>query len=336
MGRCNLCNESHSPPQIRLLKGKQFGWNFQAWVIYQRIALRMSYRLISKATFDLFSEQLSIPTAIAFVEKFSKYYQRTENLLLRDILDGPVVHLDETRINIMGANQYVWVFTDNARVAFRLRPNREADFLKPLFSTFKGTIVTDFFGGYDALPCTQQKCLVHLIRDLNDDLWKNPFDDELEGFVTAVRDLLVPLLADVQRFGLKARHLRKHRSRIDRFYRDLITGQASVRNTTARYRKRFERYKESLFSFIANDGVPWHNNAAERALRHLAVQRKISGAFSEKGAGDYLRLLAIAQSCRFQRKSFLGFLLSKSKNVDEYKDRSRMHPYLGIAPWEKE
>ena len=239
MGRCNLCNESHSPPQIRLLKGKQFGWNFQAWVIYQRVALRMSYRIISKATFDLFSEQLSIPTAIAFVEKFSKYYQRTENLLLRDILDGPVVHLDETRINIMGANQYVWVFTDNARVVFRLRPNREADFLKPLFSTFKGTIVTDFFGGYDALSCTQQKCLVHLIRDLNDDLWKNPYDDELEGFVTAVRDLLVPLLADVQRFGLKARHLRKHRSRIDRFYRDLITGQASVRNTTARYRKRF-------------------------------------------------------------------------------------------------
>jgi Transposase IS66 family len=35
----------------------------------------------------------------------------------------------------------------------------------------------------------------------------------------------------------------------------------------------------SLFSFIENDGVPWHNNAAERALRHLAVQRKISGAF---------------------------------------------------------
>jgi hypothetical protein len=161
----------------------------------------MSYRLISKATFDLFSEQLSIPTAIAFVEKFSKYYQRTENLLLRDILDGPVVHLDETRINIMGANQYVWVFTDNARVVFRLRPNREAEFLQRLFSTFKGTVVTDFYGGYDALPCTQQKCLVHLIRDLNDDLWKNPFDDELEGFVTAVRDLLVPLLEDVQRFG---------------------------------------------------------------------------------------------------------------------------------------
>jgi predicted RecB family nuclease len=336
MGFCNLCHESHSPPAIRLLKGQQFGWNFQAWVIYQRIALRMSYRLISKATFDLFSEQLALETAGGFVENFSAYYQYTENLLLRRILDGPVVHLDETRINIRGADQYVWVLTDNARVVFRLRPNRETEFLRSLFFTFEGTVVTDFYGGYDALPCTQQKCLVHLIRDLNDDLWKNPFDDELEGFVAAVRDLLVPLLEDVQRFGLKARHLRKHRSRVDRFYRDMITGQASVRDTTARYRKRFERYKESLFSFIESDNVPWHNNAAERALRHLAVQRKISGSFSEKGAGDYLRLLAIAQTCRFQRKSFLRFLLSKSKNVDEYRDRSRAHPDWATDPWEKE
>jgi Transposase IS66 family len=160
---------------------------------------------------------------------------------------------------------------------------------------------------------------------LNDDLWKNPFDNELEGFVAAFRDLLVPIIEDVQRFGLKARHLRKHRGSIDRFYRDIVTGKVSERDTTARFRKRFERYKDSLFSFIENDGVPWHNNAAERALRHLAVQRKISGSFSEKGAYDYLRLLAIAQTCRFQRKSFLGFLLSKSTNVDEYRDRNKMH-----------
>jgi Transposase IS66 family len=336
MGYCNICNEKYAPPGTRLYRGQQFGWKFQAWVVYQRIALRMSYRLISKGIFDLFSELLSPQTAVGFVEKFSEYYQRTEDLLLRGLLEGPVVHLDETKINILGADQYVWVLTDNDRVVFRLQPNRETEFLKPLFSTFKGTVVTDFYGGYDSLPCTQQKCLVHLIRDLNDDLWKNPFDDELERFVAAVRDLLVPILDDVKRFGLKTRHLRKHRIRIDRFYRDMVTGQVSVRDTTARYRKRFERYKESLFSFVENDGVPWHNNIAERALRHLAVQRKISGAFSEKGAREYLRLLAIAQTCRFQRKSFLGFLLSKSTNVDEYRDRSRLHPDWASNPWEKE
>jgi predicted RecB family nuclease len=325
MGNCDLCKLSYPPPGVSSLRNQHFGWNFQSWVVYQRVALRMPYGLISKAAFDLFSEQLSPTTAKAYVEKFAGEYQRTEDQLLHNILDGPVVHLDETKISILGADQYVWVLTDNARVVFKLRPSREAAFLHTLLSSFKGVAVTDFYGGYDALPCPQQKCLVHLIRDLNDDLWKNPFDDELEGFVAAFRDLLVPIIEDVQRFGLKARHLRKHRGGVDRFYRDMVTGKASERDTTARFRKRFERYKDSLFSFMEKDDVPWHNNAAERALRHLAVQRKISGSFSEKGAYDYLRLLAIAQTCRFQRKSFLGFLLSRSTNVDEYRDRSKAH-----------
>jgi len=84
--------------------------------------------------------------------KFAENYRRTEDLLLRGVLDGPVVHLDETKMNILGGDQYVWVFTDNARVVFKLRPTRETDFLKPIFSTFKGTIVTDFYGGIRRAP----------------------------------------------------------------------------------------------------------------------------------------------------------------------------------------
>src|SRR5437016_8752754 len=81
-----------------------FGWNFQAWVVYQRIALRMSYRLISKAAFDLFSEHLSTQTAVGFIEKFAEHYRRSEALLLNGLLNGPVLHLDETKINILGAD----------------------------------------------------------------------------------------------------------------------------------------------------------------------------------------------------------------------------------------
>jgi predicted RecB family nuclease len=335
MGYCKLCHEKYAPPGTRIHRGQRFGWKFQAWVVYQRIALRMSYRLISKATYDLFSEPLAPETAVGFVERFSRYYQRTEDLLRRELLKGQVLHLDETKINIGGSDQYVWIFSDGAHVLFLLRPNRETEFLKPILSNFQGTVVTDFYGGYDALPCAQQKCLVHLIRDMNDDLWKHPFDDELEKFVAAVRNLLVPIIEDVQRFGLKARYLHKHRRRVNRFYQDTILRQAGLPDATARYRKRFERYRDSLFLFIEKDGVPWHNNAAERGLRHLAVQRKISGAFSEKGAQDYLRLLSIAQTCRFQRKSFLGFLLAKSGSVDEYRDHGKVYPNAENL-WEKD
>ena len=326
MARCSLCCGVYAPPALLRIRNQLFGSGFEAWVVYQRLVLRMSYRLISKAVFDLFAEHLSVQTVAAILERYADRYRRTEEILLRKLLEGPLVHIDETKINIQGADQYVWVLTDNSRVIFRLRPNREANFLKLLLAGFNGTLVSDFYGGYDALPCRQQKCLVHLVRDMNDDLWKNPFDCEYEQFVLAVRDLLMPIVADAQRFGLNTRHFAKHVKRVDRFYRAAIDEKASAGETTARYRKRFERYRNSLFSFLKADGIPWHNNAAERALRHLAVQRKISGAFGEKGAVQYLRMLSIAQSCRFQGKSFLGFMLSKCTDVDEYRERGRAHP----------
>ena len=42
---------------------------------------------------------------------------------------------------------------------------------------------------------------------------------------------------------------------------------------------------------------------AERAIRQLAVQRKISGTFFKRVAPQYLLFLAISQTCRFQNKS---------------------------------
>jgi hypothetical protein len=173
------------------------------------------------------------------------------------------------------------------------------------------------------MKCRQQKCLVHLIRDLNDDLWKNPFNVELENFVSAVRDLLVPIFKDVDNYGLKRRNLRKHGKEIERFYKQTVDAEPPSCEITAKYRKRFRRYREALFTFMEEDGIPWNNNTAERALRHLALQRRISGSFHRPVAEQYLRLLGIGQTCRFQGKSFLKFLLSGEKDVDQYLERKR-------------
>ena len=180
--------------------------------------LRLSYRLIVKATKDLFGQELTAQTAEGFVTRYAAKYRRTEESLLVQILKSPAVHVDETKISILGSQQYVWVITDGKRTVFRLTESRETDFLRGILGDYQGVLVSDFYGGYDALPYRQQRCLVHLIGDLNDDLWKNPFNIEFEDFVASVRDLLVPILADVQKFGLKAYHLRKHLARVERFY----------------------------------------------------------------------------------------------------------------------
>jgi len=194
------------------------------------------------------------------------HYILTEKVLLKKILASPFIHVDETKINVQGTDHYVWVFTDGIHVVFRLTETREATFVQEILKGYSGVLLSDFYGGYDACNCRQQKCLVHLIRDLNDDLWKNPYDFELEGFVGAFKNLLVPIMTDVENYGLKRRHLHKHKQAVERFYKHVIDGRIYQGEVTQKYQKRFLRYRESLFRFLEEDGIPWNNNMAEVRL----------------------------------------------------------------------
>jgi hypothetical protein len=153
---------------------------------------------------------------------------------------------------------------------------------------------------------------------MNDDLWKSPFDSELEDFVLKVRNLIVPILETVEEHGLKTKKLGKFDTNVNQFYEDTIS-RVYKSDLALKYQKRFLRYRDSLFAFLYADNIPWNNNAGERAIRHLAVQRKISGTFFESLAPQYLLLLGIMQTCRFQEKSLLKFLLSKEKDIDQFK-----------------
>jgi hypothetical protein len=322
-GFCNQHRDYYNPPAIRRLGGRRFGPSFYAWVAYARVMLRLPYEMIARFSHDMLGIDVLDSLVVRIFADASLEHKRTQRALERRILEAVAIHVDETRINIQGRNQYVWVLTDGRHVTFRLTETRETTVIHELLKGYGGVLISDFYPGYDAIPCRQQKCLVHLIRDLNDDLWSNAFDRELEGFVSEVKELLVPMLAAVDRYGLKARYLRRFRRDVDRFYKRSVDGKAYDSEVCAKFQTRFDRYRNSLFVFLEMDRVPWENNMAERAIRQLAVQRKISGFFYEDGARTYLRLLAIAQSCGFQKKSFLQFLLSGIKDVDAFKGTGR-------------
>lgn len=127
------------------------------------------------------------------------------------------------------------------------------------------------------------------------------------------------MLEAVQKYGLKKSHLHKFNKQIDQFYERVITDRTYHSDLTMRYQSRFKRYRQSLFTFIEYDNIPWNNNMAERAIRHLAVQRKISGSFFKSFAPKYLLMLGITQTCRFQDKSLLKFLMSGEKDIDTFK-----------------
>jgi hypothetical protein len=320
---CRTCGDTYIPPAISKVWKWSFGDGVRAWVTYQRIALRQTWDAIVQMMDDMFEESMTSAAAVYCVASMAEKYAPAEALLLRRLKQSPFIHVDETKINIQGTNHYVWVFTDGVHVIFRLSETREPTIVHALLDDYTGVLISDFYAGYDSLKCKQQKCLAHLMRDINDALWDNPFDGELERFASKVKDLLLPILQDVERYGLKRRHLIKHKRCVDAFYRDTIDQGSCDSDVGQTFIARFRRYKESMFHFIDEDSIPWNNNTGERALRHLAVQRKISNCFFKEFAPKHLVLLGIAQTCKFQGKSFLKYLLSGEMDVDIFRPRKR-------------
>jgi hypothetical protein len=60
---------------------------------------------------------------------------------------------------------------------------------------FSGVLVSGFYSGYDSTQCAQQKCLIHLMRDMNDDLRKQPFNAEMRMMAEAFAGLLWTMVA---------------------------------------------------------------------------------------------------------------------------------------------
>src|SRR5260370_26419433 len=278
----------------------------------------MNYESIAEMVTEQFHEKMPLSYTVIAIKNLSSSYAETEQGIIRHLLESPFLHADETPITIKGATQYVWTFTTDKYVIFKLSKTREATIAHEFLKTYDGILITDFYSGYDAIACSQQKCWVHLVRDLNDDLWKCPFDSEYETFVSEVRNLIIPIMEAVQQYGLKKRHLQKFMQHVSAFYTRKITGKQYSSELVITYQKRFVIYRDSLCTFLPHDGVPWHNNTAERALRHITKQQQISQNFHEAATHEYLRLLGLKQTCRFQKKSFFQFLLSREKNIDQF------------------
>ena len=74
-----------------------------------------------------------------------RYYRTTYQGLLKKILSGNLLHIDETEVKLQSGKGYVWVFTNLEEVVFMYRPTREGDFLRGLLKDFHGVLVSDFY-----------------------------------------------------------------------------------------------------------------------------------------------------------------------------------------------
>jgi hypothetical protein len=250
----------------------------------------------------------------------SDFYTPTYNRILKKIIKGSIINVDETKIRTSGEFGYVWVFRNLEEVYYLYTETRKSDFIHELLDGFRGVLISDFFSGYDSLKCRQQRCLIHLMRDINDELFKNQLDEEFKFLSSLFASLLRKIIDTIDKYGSKKRHLYKHNRDVDKFY--LKIEKSFSTEICIKLKKRLVKNRENLFTFLNYDGVPWNNNLAEYAFKHFSKYRQsFNGIISSNGLKRFLILLSIYETCKNKDINFLKFLLSREKYMENYKKK---------------
>ncbi len=307
----------------RFRRRLKFGWNLVSYFVYQIIKLSIPQRIATQSMNRIFGFDLHYKTANNFKFRAAEFYMETYHNILGRVAAGSLVHADETKANVKGKASYVWVFTNLREVAYLYADTREAEVLQTTLASFKGVLVSDFYAAYDSLDCPQQKCLTHLLRDLNDDILKHPYDEDLKELVVAFAGLVKPMVETVDRYGLKRHFLRKHLVFVGRFYKALAKTDYQS-ETALKCKERLEKNQNKLFTFLDYDGVPWNNNNAEHAIKAYAALRNVMrGTSTRVGTEEYLILLSICETCEYQGLDFLDFLRSEEKDIEVFAQSKR-------------
>jgi predicted RecB family nuclease len=311
---CRKCHTTYGMPD-RYKFIKKYGWNFISYFLYHIVDLGIPQRKVVCGFNRLFNFELNRSTLHNLKIRTATYYAETKQQILERVVRGNLLHIDETRANVKGQSAFVWVLTSHKEVVYVLSESREGEIAHKLLADFKGVLISDFYTAYDSINCPQQKCLIHLMRDLNDDILSNPFDEQLKQIVVGFGDLLKPIIDTCDRYGLKKYFLKKHLVRVEQFYKNL--DHTDYKSEIAiKCKERFDKNRDKLFTFLGYDGVPWNNNNAEHAIKAFARLRDvISGISTEKGIDEYLTLLSICQTCNYSGVDFLDFLRSGEKSL---------------------
>ena len=291
----------------------QLGLNALATAAVMRVCYRLPLRQITRLFAQLPGLSLSPGAIVKQLNRLSTWLEGQYERLKLVLRAAGVVYGDETVWRTDGKNNYLWTLTNATHTLYHMDRSRGGKVIVGLLGKSfgregNGKLVSDFYSAYDQVGGKQQKCLVHLLRELRDTTAKRP---PLNGhpFFKACKRLVREMLdLKRRRKELRARDY-AHRvtlleNRLDRL-KDRPWDDADAQ----RLAKRLRKYRDKLTTFLHEPEVDGTNNAAERALRPAVVFRKITGGSrSTQGARAWSILASVMRTAEQQGRDVLDTL----------------------------
>ena len=300
----------------------QYGPHVGATAVYLVHQQLLPLARACEAMRDLLGVQMSEGTVGDLIKRCAGQLAPVEQQIIEALKHVPVIHQDETGLDVAGKRHFLHVTCTPTLTHYHVDASRGQPALEAIgiLPQFTGVSIHDGWGSYFLYDCQHAACIVHLLRDL-------VFLAE-QGYQWAAD--LKTLLLDMKEATEQAREQGKHwldpLEVVDweaQFLRLLDEGdqvcpratsppgkrgrckQSDARNLLDRLRKQ----QKAVLTFLEDLRVDFDNNLAERDLRMVKVQQKISGCFrSIGGAHAFARIRGYLSTLRKQALPLLSAL----------------------------
>jgi transposase len=310
-GWCPCCRKQvesrapEQPPGANIPHG-QLGINALATAMVLRIVHRLPFRQITQVFANLPELSVSPGAITRQVQRIADWFEGDYEKLLLQLRGAPHVYADETGWRTGGRNGCLWTLTSPSHTLYHVDKSRAGRVIRKLLGkAFGGTLVSDFYSAYAAMSCKKQKCLAHLLRELNESAEKFPAFAS-GAFFTQCRRLIRQMLLLKSKWNKLGR--RKYAASVRRLearLEQLVTARYDEANAR-RIAKRMRKHRKELTAFLWEKDLDGTNNAAERAIRPAVVARKISGGSrSRNGAEAWATLASLLRTTAQQGKNVM-------------------------------
>jgi transposase len=323
---CPHCQQATTAPfPAGVQPGVQYGQQVLGLGLYLRHYQLLPYLRIQETLTDLFGASPGVGTLHTAGQRAASALLPVEAALKAALAAAAVLHVDESGIRVQG--QGAWVHAaSTARLthyAWHAKRGQAATDAIGILPRFRGRLTHDAWAPYWHAACQHSLCNAHLLRDLT-------AADEQPGqrWATTMRTLLRAMYRAVtagRAAGLTACPPARLATFVRRYQRLRAFGEAANpppqrqagdprrgRRKQSKARNLLDRLRthaDAVLAFLHDWAVPFDNNQAERDLRMLKVQQKISGTFRDPASADaFCRLRSYIATLRKQGRAILSAL----------------------------
>ncbi|HEV2859757.1 MAG TPA: IS66 family transposase [Pyrinomonadaceae bacterium] len=295
----------------------QYGPSILARALYLHDYQLLPYARTAEAMKELFGCAVSAGTLATAVRRCAAGLVETELKIKKGLRRSAVIHADETGLRVKGKLAYVHVASSErlTHYAADVRRGKAAIDEIDILPAYRGTCVHDGWLSYTHYPdCRHALCGAHLLRELT---YFEELGEVTKAWAAPLKELLLEMKGVAEREGRYAPAWRVEElaARYDRLVAEGQGAQPppdvpplACRQARSLLRRLVIR-KAEVLQFLSDPSVPFDNNLAERDLRMVKLQQKVSGCFrTDEGARRFCCIRSYISTARKQGRGVLHAL----------------------------